>query len=330
MHDASYKLLFSHPQLVEDLLRGFVREPWVAELDFTTLETVPASTVSDDLRSRHNDLIWRVRWGPCWLYVYVMLEFQSRVDPYMAVRVMTYVGLLYQDLLRRRELSEHERLPPVLPIVLYNGEARWQAATQLQDLIEPLPSLERYRPEICYLLLDEGVYSEDQLHPMRNLAAALFRLEHSRDPARVVEVLTALSEWLQAPTQASLRRAFTEWLRQVLLPARLPGIQLPLLQELHEVRSMLAERVKEWTEQWKQEGLQEGLQQGEARGLARERALLRRQALRQFDAATAEELAVLLQAINDPDRLEDIGEWIVACSSAQDLLQRVRGSAGSD
>jgi hypothetical protein len=292
MHDASYKLLFSHPQLVEDLLRGFVREPWVAELDFTTLETVPASTVSDDLRSRHNDLIWRVRWGPCWLYVYVMLEFQSRVDPYMAVRVMTYVGLLYQDLLRRRELSEHERLPPVL--------------------------------------LDEGVYSEDQLHPMRNLAAALFRLEHSRDPARVVEVLTALSEWLQAPTQASLRRAFTEWLRQVLLPARLPGIQLPLLQELHEVRSMLAERVKEWTEQWKQEGLQEGLQQGEARGLARERALLRRQALRQFDAATAEELAVLLQAINDPDRLEDIGEWIVACSSAQDLLQRVRGSAGSD
>jgi hypothetical protein len=36
-HDESYKLLFSHPQMVEDLLRGFVHEPWVAGLDFKIL-----------------------------------------------------------------------------------------------------------------------------------------------------------------------------------------------------------------------------------------------------------------------------------------------------
>lgn len=37
-HDHSYKLLFTHPEMVADLLRGFVREDWVAELDFSTLE----------------------------------------------------------------------------------------------------------------------------------------------------------------------------------------------------------------------------------------------------------------------------------------------------
>jgi len=31
-----------------------------------------------------------------------LLEFQSKVDRFMAVRVMTYLGLLYQDLVRRR------------------------------------------------------------------------------------------------------------------------------------------------------------------------------------------------------------------------------------
>lgn len=36
-HDSSYKLLFSHPAMVEDLLTGFVHEDWVAELDFATL-----------------------------------------------------------------------------------------------------------------------------------------------------------------------------------------------------------------------------------------------------------------------------------------------------
>jgi len=31
--------------MVEELLRGFIHEPWVDELDFTTLETYPASLV---------------------------------------------------------------------------------------------------------------------------------------------------------------------------------------------------------------------------------------------------------------------------------------------
>jgi hypothetical protein len=60
-YDSGYKLLFSHAQVVEDLLRGFVAEDWVAELDFATLEKVAASYVSDDLREREDDIVWRLR-----------------------------------------------------------------------------------------------------------------------------------------------------------------------------------------------------------------------------------------------------------------------------
>ena len=54
-HDSGYKLLFSHPQMVEELLRGFVQEPWVEDLDFGTLEQAEASFTSADLRERHSD-----------------------------------------------------------------------------------------------------------------------------------------------------------------------------------------------------------------------------------------------------------------------------------
>lgn len=37
-HDQSYKLLFSHAEMVADLLRGFVHEDWVQQWDFTSLE----------------------------------------------------------------------------------------------------------------------------------------------------------------------------------------------------------------------------------------------------------------------------------------------------
>jgi hypothetical protein len=67
-HDPSYKLLFSHRDLVADLIRGFVHEDWVAQLDFTTLQRVGEIGVSHDLRERKDDMIWRLRWGERWVY----------------------------------------------------------------------------------------------------------------------------------------------------------------------------------------------------------------------------------------------------------------------
>jgi hypothetical protein len=39
-HDQGNKRLFSHPQAVEELLRGFLRADWVEKLDLSTLERV--------------------------------------------------------------------------------------------------------------------------------------------------------------------------------------------------------------------------------------------------------------------------------------------------
>ncbi|HSG38711.1 MAG TPA: hypothetical protein VLE27_03645 [Thermoanaerobaculia bacterium] len=51
-HDNSYKLLFSHPEMVRDLLLGFVHEAWVRHLDFSTLEKFSGGYVSDKRSSR--------------------------------------------------------------------------------------------------------------------------------------------------------------------------------------------------------------------------------------------------------------------------------------
>jgi hypothetical protein len=46
-HDESYKRFFSHPEMIEDLLRGFVDAPWVSQLDFSTLEKVNNEYITD-------------------------------------------------------------------------------------------------------------------------------------------------------------------------------------------------------------------------------------------------------------------------------------------
>ena len=173
-----------------------------------------------------------------------------------------------QDLIRSESIHKGEQLPPVLPVVLYNGDNRWQAPVDISELIIPIPGgLERYRPQLHYLLLDEGSYHDHELASLRNLTAALFRLENSRTPEDVQQVLQALIAWLQSPQQSGLRRTFTVWLKRVFLPGRMPKVRFDEIQDLQEVHSMLAERVKEWTKDWKQQGIEEGLQKGLQKGL---------------------------------------------------------------
>ena len=316
-HDHSYKLLFSHPEMVADLLRGFVLEDWVKDLDFATLERVSGGYVADDLREREDDIVWRVRFGGEWLYVYLLIEFQSSVDHFMAVRVLAYLGLLYQDIIRTGGLTPDRLLPPVLPLVLYNGKPRWTAPEEVADLVAASPAgLDRYRPRLRYLLLDEGRYADGELAPLCNLAAALFRMENSRTPQDVEQVLSALVEWLKSPGQDSLRRAFTVWLKRVFLPGRLPSVDFDNLNELQEVKSMLAERVIEWTEEWEHKGLQKGRQE-ECISLVMR--LLRRKfgthpelgpSLAQLQKLPVEKLEGLTEAIFDWVEISDFTEWL--------------------
>lgn len=266
-HDGAYKLLFSHPEMVEGLLRDFVPDSFVAELDFATLEQCPVTYVAEDLRERREDSVWRVKWRGTWCYVYLLLEFQSSVDRWMALRILGYTALLYQDLIRSGVVRDEELLPPVFPIVVYNGGRRWNAAQNMAALIHPrAAALGAYQPQQRYFLLDEGSVPATTLAGAHSVTAALLRLEQAESFENIRDIVGELVAALQAPRYDSLRRAFTVWIKRVILARAGLETSLPELNDLQEVHIMLAERVSQWTEEWKQQGLLEGLALGEAKG----------------------------------------------------------------
>ena len=152
----------------------------------------------------------------------------------------------------------------------------------------------------------------------------------------------AMLEWLPGsglPVEDVLT-GFGQWL-SVTLPRLFPGTGAGAVVEAlrREVegergggRTMLAERVKEWEAEWLRQGLEQGIEQGVEQGrrqgmeqgMASGRLdLLRRQAMRKFGAPVGERFSALLDGVDDPERLDEVGDWLIECDTASVLLERM-------
>ncbi|MBW7901683.1 MAG: Rpn family recombination-promoting nuclease/putative transposase [Rhodocyclaceae bacterium] len=319
-YDGLYKLLFSHTPMVQALLRGFVHEDWVAHLDFSTLEKPNGHYVSEALQQRSDDILWRMRLNlpdgrSEWLYLYLLIEFQSRSDPWMALRLLTYVCMLYQDLIKSGEVAPGAPLPPVFPLVLYNGLPRWQATQEVADLIAAPGDLGRWRPRFRYHLLDEGRVPAEELGRLsNNLLALLIRLETTPDAPAIREATAALVQHLKGPAYDSLRRAFVAFYNRAILTRLNSRHTIREFRELQEGGTMIAERIDEWGKQIHQKALQEGLQEGRRDEAAR---MLRRLLALRFGelpdwaearlaGATQEALETWIDAVLTAESLEGV------------------------
>ncbi len=283
-HDALYHRFFSDPAVVAQLLREFVAGPWLDGLDLEGMERLNTKLQADTGERREGDLVWRIpRQDGGDAYVMLLLEFQSSPDPWMALRMLVYAGLLWQQLVREQRLMPDGRLPPILPIVLYNGDPRWRAAVDLRDLVglpEASP-LWQWQPQLRYHLIDEGAFSVGDLEGREGLPALLFRLENAPDPSQLVGLADAVLAWFaRHPGFQAARKVFVELLGATMAPLG-PGVRVP--EELLEVRNMLVTRMEAWMERWKEETKEQWLIEGEQRGEQRgEAALLLRLLERRF------------------------------------------------
>ncbi|MDR0563809.1 MAG: Rpn family recombination-promoting nuclease/putative transposase [Azoarcus sp.] len=272
-YDTSYKLLFSCPELVRDMLIGYVPGEWLAHADFNTLTRINASYVTRSNKQRHDDMVWRLDVGGQSLWVYILLEFQSEPYPWMAVRMMQYVSLLAEQIIKEDKLPSG-RLPPVLPIVLYNGQTAWNAPVDVADCFHALPGeMKAYQPTLRYILIDELRLKQPAFGEAINLAGAAFAMEAS-DPDGVVSVVHALHKTLLAPETHPLREVFSQWIKALLMRRATDSMieEIAAIKDIFEEIDMLTGNRETWFAKDIEKSFMQGMEKGMEKG--REEALL--------------------------------------------------------
>ena len=312
------KLMLGRPRMVRDLLALLPAE-WTAAVDASVLRELPTEFIGARGDKRVADLCW-IAEGPGRDPVIVLIENQSAPDRRMAARAMTRTGLLYESL-GAAARGPDGKFQPLLIVVVYTGGRPWRVPDDLTGLVhvpDGHPLSVPVGPRHARLdLRDPAAQYPEQ----GNRMAALARLVFAESYADAIRLLGEVRGWLDFgdEDEARLFQCYLDWF-QATAPELRPRDWDPErereLEELMAEQSILQRNNQRWLERHRQELLAEARREA----LARECALLVRQAARRFGADTGRRLEARLRSVQDPSRLDRVGDLIVDSETGEQLL----------
>ncbi|WP_267875839.1 DUF4351 domain-containing protein [Massilia sp. CCM 8734] len=160
-------------------------------------------------------------------------------------------------------------LPPVLPLVFYNGVPHWSASTDLATLLmDASTELAPFQPSQRYVLIDQQRLDMAALEANVTLLALLFRMELSSASEVRNTILPALVTWFNDAPQASLMRSVEVWIECL---AKRRGEPASFTLDSAEEVTDMGRKYATWAEEFANIGFQKGNEKGQAEGWAKGR-----------------------------------------------------------
>ncbi|MFT3764083.1 MAG: Rpn family recombination-promoting nuclease/putative transposase [Minicystis sp.] len=191
-HDALFKAAFSKLRHARGLLRALVPVPLERRIAWPTLRLESGIAVGDeDLDEQRMDLVYSARAGKQRVLIYVLAEHQSKVDPWMAFRLLCYLIAIWKGY--RAQHPRAKRLPAILPIVVHHSPTGWTAPVAFEELVdadaELLAAFGPYVPRFRFLLDDLSSQTDATLRARTQMTAGgrvvILSLKHGRSQVAV-------------------------------------------------------------------------------------------------------------------------------------------------
>ena len=167
--DRSAKWLLANPDNLQGLLE-IIGSDVVSLLNFRKMQRVNTTFITDDFREQQADLVFLLPFrdtDETEVMIYILIEHQSTVDSVMGFRLLFYMCQIW-DQQRQKWLSENVpksawRFRPIIPVLFYTGEEKWQKLPSLETLIDAPEVLSRFIPRFETLFLDVKSASDETL-----------------------------------------------------------------------------------------------------------------------------------------------------------------------
>jgi len=170
-HDKFVKKTLRKREAALSFFQEYLPEKIVSKLDWRTLKITKGSFVTAKFKDKYSDVLYEIRTkGQKKVYIYLLLEHQSSLDKFMGLRFLRYMVEIWELFLEQN--PKKEKLPGIIPLLLYHGKKDWEVSVQFEDLFEDSDFIIDYIPKFSYLLKNFSPESVEEIKG--NLIVVLF------------------------------------------------------------------------------------------------------------------------------------------------------------
>ena len=184
-HDRGYKKILKNRRIFLHTLRKYTDFSWAADICEEDIEYEDKEYVTDKFSTYESDLICRIRHGEQEIYLFILMELQSKVDFSMPFRLLVYMVDIWEQYFRNVPEEERTRkefrLPVVVPLVLYNGKYNWTAERRFRNYLMDGKAYGEYGVDFHYALIDVRRLEEDAILDTNTVIDNVFYLDRAKD-----------------------------------------------------------------------------------------------------------------------------------------------------
>lgn len=229
IHDKSYKDLYSKKEIAMDLFKNFVNKEFTKDLKVEDLTLVNKSFISSDYEECESDIIYTAKIGDSEAIFYILLEFQSRVDYRMPLRLLFYMCEILREFSKNENHGKSDKnikIPAVIPIVLYNGAQVWDVPNEFRKMFYNEEKFHSGVLNFTYDVFDiNNGFNKEELVENKNVTSAIFLLDQKITPNEFLdrvksialffdklsdEELKAIKHWIKNTTEEKLAEKATK------------------------------------------------------------------------------------------------------------------------
>lgn len=263
IHDKSYKDLYSKKEIAVDLFKSLVDKKWTKYLVPENLTLVNKSYITADYEELESDIVYKANLNNTEVYFYILLEFQSTVDYRMPLRLLFYMCEILREHAvnaKHKKYDKNIKIPAVIPIVLYNGEEKWEVPKEFRKMIynEELfgSNILNFTYDVFDISNDEK-FNKENLVISKNVTSAIFLLDQKVDALEFLERIKVIALYFNSLSETEIK-AIKNWIKNTVVKELADSAIKILEADKMEVELMVARNafiLDEMKEKAKAEGI---------------------------------------------------------------------------
>jgi len=264
--DKKFKELLNDKHIFLEFMKAFFPIEGLKEKDLIQEKT---DFISKDYTEKRSDVLYKIKKDGKEIYLYILVEHQSSIDQLMVYRFLNYMVKIWDHYIENNKKGSKKKnfkLPPIIPILFYDGEKKWTPPIELKEKIKESENFKELIPNFKYHKIELNEIEEEKLLGLKNAMGTLLYLDkkiENKDILEVLEKSREIFEQFEETEKEKFRSHFYGFIK--ILSEKTDTDIEEEIKHYEEVQEMYESFAKKYIKE-KEEAIRQGIQQGIQQG----------------------------------------------------------------